>query len=665
MFSVKFSNAWSFPLAHSPFVHKAVKIEKCIPLLEVLTYGMSDLSAGEYDPTGGGWSQPGGPTDSYGIAFTEISDILNKVKESVIEVKNARYRKRILVNENKNQVQGAIDMATAIAFYDIKKCMYLAQYRGISIDLEINDPGSNQDGETALLKASEENAGAINHKLIINDDGSPVLQVAYLLDRDVYRPNVNQENKLGQTPLMRACSKGRPYVLQALLDRGADVNYINRFNQSALHFAVEVGNTECIRILLERGVDVHLVDSNNKTAFDIANDNGFTLAMSQMSRFAGGNMGKLAPSRGNVNDSTTCPNGCGEFLYSYDTFDHMQKCPLREVTCENSCGTRRILFKDYEEHLSVECTHRLTTCELCSEQLPLNIIPSHIEKECKNRLIKCSFNCGLKVRSAEMRVHLANCFNRPKACPQCGATITRGTEIYHSKNDCPLRRVECPLFCSATVVANVLTNHLQDICPRRPVECQFCKITLKFSMKKAHEKKCDLRTEQCTCGEFVQIDLIKEHRITSCSHRFVDCDLKCGLKVRYADRENHFNNFCGNRLVPCPLGCINNASLDSETLQVRFRTLDAHLSNTCPNRPVKCGLCSENVSLNEIEIHRTVKCDKRMVACRIPKCSKTIQFCDREQHERFACKYRSILIYIITLNYFITPISCVYFFFSP
>merc|ERR1711871_1913114 len=116
-----------------------------------------------------------------------------------------RHRKRILVLESNNQVSGTQEMADAIIAYDFRKCIHLASTRSISIDTEIDMPGSIADGETALLKAAEENAGAVNHKMMINDDGSTVLQVAYLLDRNVYRPAVNQENKYGQTALMRAC----------------------------------------------------------------------------------------------------------------------------------------------------------------------------------------------------------------------------------------------------------------------------------------------------------------------------------------------------------------------------------------------------------------------------------------------------------------------------
>jgi ankyrin repeat protein len=118
-------------------------------------------------------------------------------------------------------------------FFKLKKKLQ-AEYKSISIDVEL------ENGQTALLAAAEENAGAYNHTFLINDDGRPVLAVAFLLDRNVYRPDVNQENKFGHTPLMRAAANGRPHTMQALIDRGADVNKINKFNQTALHFAALV-----------------------------------------------------------------------------------------------------------------------------------------------------------------------------------------------------------------------------------------------------------------------------------------------------------------------------------------------------------------------------------------------------------------------------------------
>ena len=203
MFSVRFSDAWSFPCVRPPYRQHNRNLDSKIPLLEVLAYGMSDISAGEYDPTAGGWSQSGGPLDPYSIAFDEIKKILEEKAKAKEDFLKERKRKRLLTIERHNQLDGAEEMTNAIINYDFKKCIWLAAKRLISIDTEIHLPGSNQDGETALLKASEENAGAMNATMMVNDDGSSVLQVAYLLDRSVYRPSVNQVNKFGQSALMR------------------------------------------------------------------------------------------------------------------------------------------------------------------------------------------------------------------------------------------------------------------------------------------------------------------------------------------------------------------------------------------------------------------------------------------------------------------------------
>jgi hypothetical protein len=476
---------------------------------------------------------------------------------------------------------------------------------------------------------------------MVNVDGQSVLQVSFLLDRPIHRPSVNQENKFGVTALMRACEKGRPYVVQALLDRGADANFINKFGQTALHFAVEVGNTECIRILLERGIDVHKIDKNGRTAYDIANEKGFTLAMGQMSKHSGGNWGQLAPSRGNVNDKITCPNGCGKFIFSYDFIEHNAVCRLREVVCENGCGMARLLFKDLEEHMAEECTHRLTTCILCSKSMPLCYISAHERDKCDNRTLPCGLGCGMKVRAIDMDRHLLTCFARPVLCSLgCGESMKVGAELFHVKNLCELRRVECPLNCYAKVVANKLMSHITEFCPRRPVECQFCQLSMKFTELKVHVRKCELRTELCKCGQQVPYKELDYHFKTSCANRFADCSLKCGLKIRMSDMQNHQEKFCGNRLVPCPLGCISSTSLDNEVTMLCFRTVDVHVTYSCIKRSAHCALCSQLVPLPEMEYHREILCAQKMVQCRMPKCSKMLPITERDDHERFKCRFR-------------------------
>ena len=645
LFSFKFSHAWQYPRPHAPFMVKRepVEITHGIGLMQVLAYGMSDIAAGIYLPTEGGWTQPGGPNDPYGIAFEEIKTVLDKVDADAKEYRAARYRKHIITNENRNQARGAEEMTKAIIAYDFKECIRLAEWRSISIDTEIDLPGSNQDGETCLLKASEENAGAVNHVFMLNADQMPVLQVAYLLDRPVYRPNVNQENKFGVTPLMRACGVGRPHVAQALLDRGAEANYVNKFNESALHFAVRVGNTDCIRTMLERGIDVNLKDQNGKTAYDIACDNGFTYAMGQINRYGGGNLGRVALSRGGVDEHITCPNGCGKAIFPYDASEHNEVCPCRTVECPNGCGTRGVMFKILEEHMSMDCSHTMTLCELCHKNTPKKDLEEHMTATCENRRIPCGM-CGDGIPAQLFRDHLSICPRKAKPCPNdCGEMICMAIELDHLNKECGLRRVECPLKCSALVTAKNLMNHLKSMCPKRPTQCSFCGFGCREEERIVHVVTCEEREVECKCGAFVNHKYMKDHYAKDCKNRFIPCRLKCGQKVREVDMDIHCEKECGNRLVECPLRCVT-VGLHGKTVTIlTHRTVEKHLQFECKMRTSNCALCGESVQVPDIDVHRATRCQQRIVGCRIGQCQRTLPFADREHHERYKCRHRSIV----------------------
>ena len=98
-----------------------------------------------------------------------------------------RKRIRLLALERINQRSGEKAMLRAIKAHDFRKCMDLAQRRGITIDLE------TPEGYTVMLCAAEENVDATNHTYMCNDDGRECLAVEYLLDRMYYRPSVNLE----------------------------------------------------------------------------------------------------------------------------------------------------------------------------------------------------------------------------------------------------------------------------------------------------------------------------------------------------------------------------------------------------------------------------------------------------------------------------------------
>jgi ankyrin repeat protein len=170
--------------------------------------------------------------------------------------------------------------------------------------------------------------------------------VAYLLDRTDYRPSVNLEIESGHTALMRACSLARASVVEALLDRGANINQVNRLGYTALHYAATVGSYLVCRILLERGADVHAKTPDGKTAYSIADEYGFLPIMTQMGRYANGFFGPVRPNRGKVDEYVRCPLGCGASMLAHDVKEHELECQNRVVVCPKHCGQRLIMFKE-------------------------------------------------------------------------------------------------------------------------------------------------------------------------------------------------------------------------------------------------------------------------------------------------------------------------------
>ena len=157
--------------------------------------------------------------------------------------------------------------------------------------------------------ASEENIGGLNHTYIINSHGDPVLAVCFLLDRDDYKPSINLETLNGDTALLHASSQGRVHVIEALLDRGANINYQNRFGQTALHIAATSGSAPCVKILLERWADPSIVDNQGRVAAEIAFQNNFTDITTFIAQFRGGFLGPVAAARGRVIEEVYCPTG--------------------------------------------------------------------------------------------------------------------------------------------------------------------------------------------------------------------------------------------------------------------------------------------------------------------------------------------------------------------
>lgn len=69
---------------------------------------------------------------------------------------------------------------------------------------------------------------------------------------------MNCRNKLGSTPLHRACAAGNADMVKELLAWGAQVDAVNDMQLSCLHMACYAGHAEVVRILLDNGASKHI-----------------------------------------------------------------------------------------------------------------------------------------------------------------------------------------------------------------------------------------------------------------------------------------------------------------------------------------------------------------------------------------------------------------------
>lgn len=79
--------------------------------------------------------------------------------------------------------------------------------------------------------------------------------------------NVNEKNRVGNTPLHLAIINDSPDMVSLLLEYGANVNEKNNSGNTPLHLAKGKG-AEIAKLLLEKGADINSTNSNGRTPLD-------------------------------------------------------------------------------------------------------------------------------------------------------------------------------------------------------------------------------------------------------------------------------------------------------------------------------------------------------------------------------------------------------------
>lgn len=638
MFHCYFSYCWNLPI---PLPPRRMPVREykgdVLHMLNLVAYGMNEQYCGEL-VNGVGWVGPDHEKGAYG----ETMETLGAIWSSVMKARDAfvakRTRKRLIVNKLKKQAYGDKEMVKAILERDMKLCMSLARDWSSSIDFETTT------GFTPLIAAAEENVIGPDHPYIRYDDGRECLLVEYLLDREQYRPSIDYETESGLTALIHACSLNRFLVAQALLDRGADVNYQNKFKKSAIHYAVSIGSAQCVKLLVERGADTNQVDDAGMTALDIAYSKGLAQVILVISRISAGNLGPLTYQRGVIETTVLCPLGCGGKVFKEMLTEHCSDCVMRVVSCDDCLQS--MLACDLKAHLEESCKRRLIKCEACEVEYHFNEEKQHKTLLCELRLQPCPNSCGELRQDRDMRLHLPHCTWRVVPCSlKCSESNLRMKDSFnHLKYDCEHRRVSCSLECGSKVMAKEVIYHMKNICANRPASCKWCSESVRQIDKAMHEKTCSMMCYPCSykCGDFISKHIEQNHIKNECKHRFVKCPLHCALaEVRAVDLDKHVLELCECRLRECLLGCRDPCTESIRVLE--HRLMDVHVKFECSERFFRCDACRQEVKVKLRESHLMSDCPQRRVSCRLHNCIKVLPICDREDHERFLCRFRVVL----------------------
>lgn len=87
--------------------------------------------------------------------------------------------------------------------------------------------------------------------------------------------NVNSFNeKLFNSPLLKASFHGLTDIVEILLNNGANVDWQNRNGITALMYASQTGREDIVFMLLEFGANIRLKSDEDMTALDIAKHQG-------------------------------------------------------------------------------------------------------------------------------------------------------------------------------------------------------------------------------------------------------------------------------------------------------------------------------------------------------------------------------------------------------
>ncbi|RLO13297.1 hypothetical protein DYB28_012293, partial [Aphanomyces astaci] len=135
------------------------------------------------------------------------------------------------------------------------------------------------------------------------------------------------------------------------------------------------------------------------------------------------------------------------------------------------------------------------------------------------------------------------------------------------------------------------------------------------------------------CG-WLTADSRNQHQDNSCPLKVVPCPLGCGQMSQQFQIDSHVKDRCIKRTLACRLGC---------GLSMSVEGLLAHEQTQCPLRCVECPQCqSTAVRVSEFTHHIKFMCPERQLFCQ-KGCGASLRESQLDTHEALDCAHRPVV----------------------
>ncbi|GFY55100.1 TRAF-type zinc finger domain-containing protein 1 [Trichonephila inaurata madagascariensis] len=305
------------------------------------------------------------------------------------------------------------------------------------------------------------------------------------------------------------------------------------------------------------------------------------------------------------------------------------------VYCTNC--KRHIAAINYVIH-NAHCVRNIQLCERCEEPVPRSELEKHLEE---NHAIHACSDCDAPMEKWLIEKHKSSCSKRLTPCEFCKLEVPLD-ELQEHTTACGSRTEKC-IICKKHVMIKDLKEH-PNFCQKEEgeINCDDCglKVAVKFfanhaSVCKGRELYAKEEETYCVnCGLMIAVKLFADHVSVCKGHELyakgseeniITCEF-CDVKVPFQFYQEHVF-ICGTFEVKCPV-CNEDIMIQDQKRHLEICRKATFI------KQIPCNYCNKSIPEDGFVDHVS-NCGSRTEKCE--KCNKYVVLKEKEMHP-FVCK---------------------------